>query len=96
MSIEDTIRLLISSYFGIREMDEYPLKEYILKDIETDIRNYILANPNHHFDFKVQLEQIEAGDLKTKLQDSLLVLNQMDGPMELRLLIKEKLRNLEH
>ena len=34
MVLDDTFRYLVGAYYGICEMDEYDLKEYVLKDIE--------------------------------------------------------------
>ena len=32
MELEDQFRYLVGGYYGVNLMDEYPLKEYILKD----------------------------------------------------------------
>ncbi len=52
MELEDKFRYLVGGYYGICFMDEYPLKEYILKDIETYIKNFVETNPIPNFDYK--------------------------------------------
>ena len=52
MTIEDTYRYMISAYFGVREMDSYDLKEYVLKDIKEYITDFVNQNPSPNFDLK--------------------------------------------
>ena len=94
MEIEDTYRYMISGYFGVMEMDTYNLKEYVLKDIENYIRDFVKQNPSSNFDFVSEVEKIkDTVPVKTKLQDALLVLNKMDNaPMDLILEIKHRLK----
>ena len=69
------------------------LKEYVLKDIENYIRDFIKVNPIENFNYYE--EHINIKDKvsdKRKLQDALLVLNIIKGPMDLVFLIKEKLK----
>ena len=97
MELEDQFRYLIGGYYGVSLMEEYELKEYILKDIENYIRDFIKANPIDNFDYEEEAKNIkETVSEKTKLQDALLVLNKMDGPMDLVFLIKNKLRKDYH
>ena len=35
MDLKDEFKYLVGGYYGIREMDEYDLKIYVLKDIEN-------------------------------------------------------------
>lgn len=84
MQLEDEFKYLIGGYFGIREMDEYDLKVYILEQIEDYIQKFIEKNPIENMDYTKFAENInDTMPLKTKLQDSLLVLNKIDAPMEL-------------
>ena len=78
MNLEDELRYLIGGYFGVELVDEYLTKEYVLKDID---------------DLKKKKKKIRntVSD-KTKLQDALLTLNRMDGPMDLILIINRKLK----
>ena len=32
IDLKDTYRYYVGAYYGIREMDEYPSKEFVLKD----------------------------------------------------------------
>ena len=41
MSNEEQFSLLVGGYFGITEMDEYPLKEYVLKELEEYIIKFL-------------------------------------------------------
>ena len=34
MSLEETFACYVGAYYGVREMDEYQLKEYVLHDLE--------------------------------------------------------------
>ncbi len=97
MEIDDTYRYMISGYFGVMEMDTYNLKEYVLKDIENYIREFVKQNPSSNFDFFSEVQKIkDTVPVKTKLQDALLVLNKMDNaPMDLILDIKHRLKNIK-
>ena len=93
MELEDQFRYLVGGYYGVNLMDEYPLKEYILKDIENYIKDFVRINPIENFNYNE--EHIKIKDTvseKRKLQDALLVLNLINGPMDLVFLIKEKLK----
>ena len=95
MELEDQFKYLVGAYYGVRTMDEYDLKVYILKDIENYIKNIIEINPIENYNYKEIAEKIELElSLKTKLQDSLLVLPKINAPMELVLLVKAKLRKI--
>lgn len=97
MTLEDQFRNFVSAYYGIIEMDEYDLKVYILKDIENYIRDFIDVNPINNFDYKKEAQEVEkTRPLKTKLQDALLILIKINGPLELSLLIKRKLKELNN
>ena len=93
MTLEETFKLLVSGYYGIYEMDEYGSKAYVLKDIENYIRDFIKTNPITDFKYLEEANIInETLSNKEKLQDALLVLNRMNGPMDLIFLIKNKLK----
>lgn len=93
MELENQYRYLVGGYYGVCLIDEYPLKEYILKDIEDYIDNFIEVNPIDNFNYEEEREKVkdQVSD-KVKLQDALLVLNLIKGPMELVFLIKAKLK----
>lgn len=97
MDLKDEFKYLVGGYYGIREMDEYDLKIYVLKDIENYIRDYIETNPIDNYDYKNEAEKInDELSLKTKLQDSLLVLNKIDASIKLILMVKQRLKAMDH
>lgn len=86
-------RYLVGGYYGVSLMDNYPLKEYVLKDIENYIRNFIEVNPIDNFDYKNEAESIKDNvSEKVKLQDALIVLNKINASMDLVFLVKERLK----
>lgn len=95
MTLDDEFRILVGGYFGIVEMDEYSLKEYILNDIEKYIKNFILEHSYYQFDYEEAKLLNDKLTLKRKLQDSLLTLRKIDGPFELEHMIKLKLQDLK-
>ena len=95
MTLEDNFKLLVSGYYGIYEMDEYSSKTYVLQDVENYIKEFIKEFPLPNYDYKKKAEEIENIPLKTKLQDSLLVLNKIKAPLELTLLIRNRLNEIE-
>lgn len=91
----DQFKYQVGAYYGIQELDEYDLKVYILKDIENYIRNFIEQNPIPNFNYQEEAKKIEKElSLKTKLQDSLLILPKINAPMELVLLVKKKIKKI--
>lgn len=98
MTIEDTYRYMISGYFGVREMDSYDLKEFVLHDMKKYIDEYIKQNPSSNFDLTKEIEKIkDETPLKTKLQDALLLLNEMNNsPIDLILQINQRLKSLKN
>lgn len=95
MELKDQFKYLVGGYYGITYMDEYPLKEYVLNDIEKYIETFIEINPIDNFDYKEEAKKYdeELSEI-TKLQDSLLVLNKINASMELVLLVKKRLKKL--
>ena len=95
MELEDRFRYLVGGYYGVSLMDEYPLKEYVLKDIEMYIRNFVETNPIVGFEYRKEANIIkEKMSEKTKLQDALLVLNSINASMDLVFLVKKRLKLL--
>ncbi len=96
MKLEDEFKYLVGGYYGVMEMDEYDLKVYVLKDIENYIRAFINENPIPEFDYKKEAEEIkDSMPLRTKLQDSLLVLYKIAAAMDLIFMIKRRLKELD-
>ena len=93
MDLRDQFRYLVRGYYGVKLMDEYGLKEYVLKDIENYIKDFIEINPIDDFDYLGEAEFIkDKVPNKNKLQDSLLVLNKVHAPVDLVLLVKQRLK----
>lgn len=83
----------VGAYYGVNSMDEYVLKVYVLKEIEQDIRDFILVNDLDKNECLLLAKEVEEKvPLKTKLQDSLLILYKMNASMELIFMIKNKLK----
>ena len=91
MNLEDQYKMLVEAYYGVVLIDEYELKEYILKDIEKLIENFEeeYQEINHK---KIKEYVKENVNDKTKLESSLIILNSMNAPMDLILLIKNRLQ----
>ncbi len=95
MDLKDTYKYLVGAYYGITEMDNYDLKEYVLKDIENYIKDFIKQNPIKDFNYRQEATLInDELSLKTKLQDSLIVLPKVNASMELILLVKARLKEI--
>lgn len=92
ITLEERLNLLVEAYYGIMEMDEYDLKVYEAKKLEDEINNFIKEYNIKDFDFEYVKDNIS---LKTKLQSSLIVLNENNGPLELILLIKRRLKEID-
>ena len=86
--------LIVSAYYGVSEMDSYSLKEYVLIDIKKYLDNYIKNNP-YNYSYDDALNKIKMESLKTKLQDSLIVLNEIGGYQELVLMIKQRIKEID-
>ena len=91
----DTYRYLIGAYYGISEMDEYSVKEFVLKEIQEYINDFCKANELSKDDIEKNREDVyENVSLKTKLQDALLVLPKINASTELTLLVKARLKRI--
>ena len=95
MDVLDTYRYLVGAYYGISEMDEYDLKEYVLKDIEEYIKVFVRDNFVRGLDYNKEAEIVNYDiSIKTKLQDSLVVLPKVNASTELILLVKARLKKI--
>ena len=96
MEIEDIYIFLVGGYYGVRLMDVYPLKEFVLKDIDDYIKCFVMDNPLDNFDYKEEALKVKDNvSDKVKLQDALLVLNKINGSMDLVFLITKKLKKYD-
>lgn len=93
--LKDQYRYLMSGYYGMFLVDEYPLKEFVIKDIKEYIDNFVEVNPIDNFDYKKEAEIVkEKTTDRVKLQDLLLVLHKINADMEVEFIVKAKLREL--
>lgn len=92
--LKDQFKYLVGGYFGVREIDEYDLKVYLLEEIENYIEEFISKNPIEGFNYREEASKIEKEmSLKTKLQDALIVLHKINAPMEIIFIIKSRLKS---
>ena len=85
MERENLFNLYVEAYFGVREMDEY--------DIENYIKDFVYTNDIDINYAKENAERIkDEVNIKTKLQSSLILLNKMNAPEELILLVRKKIK----
>ena len=86
-------RMIVSAYYGMQMMDEYDLKVYVLKNIDDYRKSFIKEN-NLKLDFAKEDELVEDRTTKSKLQDTLIVLNKINASMEIIHLVKERLNRI--
>lgn len=97
MKNDDRIKYLLSGYFGIKTMDNYGSKLYFLKSVEQYIKDYLKISKVDEINYYELAEYIDKNNsLKSKLQDALIVINDMKGPIELELLIKLKIKEIKY
>ena len=96
MTNTDTYRYLVGVYYGIREMDEYPIKEFVLQEVEEYIDDFCKANNIPKRVVEEERKDVEENvTLKVKLQDALLLLPKLENSTELYLLIKKRLKRMK-
>ena len=87
IKFDDDIKYMCSGYVGIKSLDDYERKVYILRDARKFIDAYVEDSDFKDFnfdDFCFQMEK-EYSHLE-HLQDALLLINAMNGPVDLILL----------
>ena len=95
MSLEDQYKLLVESYYGVVLIDEYELKEYVLKEINNLIINFEDNYDDINYNEIKEYVKNKVED-KTKLQSSLITLNSMNADIDLILLIKNKIKKIKN
>ena len=85
-------KTIVGAYYGVILMDEYPLKAYVLKNLENLGNNYCQNKNINSEEIKKFVSQKVAK--KVKLQDDLYILNELDEDKELLHLIKRKIREI--
>ena len=94
MDLLDVYKYLIGGYYGVSLIDEYELKVYVLKDIEKYINDWLKSNDLGDVDIEEINNEVFNLDEVEKLQDAMLVLHQIDGPLDLILIIKQRIMKL--
>ena len=96
MEFDDPYKYMMSGYYGIELLDEYKDKQYLMKNIREYISNYLEDNRIPGFDYEELNRLIEKNNSEIdKLQDALLLLNDMNGPMEVSIIIRQKISDLK-
>ena len=96
MQFDDPYKYMISGYYGIELLDEYKDKLYLLKDVKKYINNYLEDNKIPDFDYDKLNRDIETNTSEIdKLQDALILLNDMNAPMEASIIIRQKISDLK-
>ena len=94
MDLLDVYKYLIGGYYGVSLIDEYDLKVYVLKDIEKYINDWLESNDLGDVDIDEINNEVNSLDEVEKLQDAMLVLHQIDGPLDLILIINQRIMKL--
>ena len=92
ITLEERLNLLLEAYYGLFEMDEYDLKEFELKKLKDEIDNFIKEYNINNTNYESVKNNVS---LKTKLQSLLIVLNENNGPLELILLVKRRIKKID-
>jgi hypothetical protein len=93
---DDNIKYMVSGYLGIKSLDEYERKVYILRDARKFIDSYVEDSDFEDFVFDKYCDFIDKEYTYLEhLQDALLLINAMNGPVDLILLIKPKIARLK-
>ena len=90
---QNRYKTIIGAYYGVMLMDEYPLKAYVLKTLETLEEDYLQDKNIPSDELKSFVKNRVSA--KVKLQDALYILNELDEDTELLHMIKRKIRELE-
>ena len=97
MNFIDEYRLYVSAYYGIEQLDEYDLKEYIMEKIKKHVVNFIKTYNITSIDYSSIADEVKKDvPFKIMLKDALIVLPIIGAPLELSILIKQKLNDLSN
>lgn len=96
MEFDDPYKYMISGYYGIELLDEYKDKQYLLKRIRDYINGYLEENRVDNVDYEEIKREIEKNNTEIdKLQDALILLNDINAPMEASIIIRQKISELK-
>ena len=87
-------KMYINAYQGILTLDEYPLKPYILEELKDYIKEYKEVN-KIPLSFQKVFNELENTSIRTKYQDALYVMNELNAPIDLIHLIESKIKSLK-
>ena len=95
MDLLDVYKYLIGGYYGVSLVDEYDLKVYVLKEIENYIKDWLKTNDLGNVSIDdINNEVLNNKSDVEKLQDAMLVLHQIDGPLDLVLIINQRIMKI--
>ena len=95
MELLDVYRYMISGYYGVSLIDEYDLKVYVLKEIDEYIKDWLSENDLGNINIlEVNNDVLNNKSEVEKLQDAMLVLHQINGPLDLILIINQRIMKL--
>ena len=95
MDLLDVYKYLIGGYYGVSLIDEFELKVYVLKEIGNYINDWLEVNDLGNINIEdINNYVLDNTSEVEKLQDALLVLHQIDGPIDLILIIKQRIMKL--
>ena len=93
---DDDIKYMVSGYLGIKSLDDYERKVYILRDARKFKDAYVEDRELADVEFDQYCDYIDKEYTYLEhLQDALLLINSMNGPVDLILLIKPKIAKLK-
>ena len=96
-SLEDKYKIMFGAYLGITLLDEYELKPYVLKQIDDYIKEFSTIYPLVDFDYSTFMNKVDKEESNiVKLQDATRIGIILDFPIELRLLIKQKIKEYKN
>lgn len=95
MELLDVYKYMIGGYYGVSLVDEFDLKVYVLKEIEEYIDDWLKSNDLGDINIEeINNDVLENKSEVEKLQDAMLVLHQIDGPLDLILIINQRIMKL--
>jgi hypothetical protein len=89
-------QMLINTYDAMRELDEYSLQAYLIKEVSDYLNDFKINNMITLKEEQDTLKRCANEPLRIKYIDSLVILKDINNSKELRFLIKKKIRDLNH
>lgn len=94
MNKEDEFRVFVRAYYGVDLMDEYPLKLYVLADLEKRIRDIVKKGD---FSYSLTSEAYELSKCNEidKLNDALYVMKLINYKIDFIIMLNHKIKELK-